>query len=96
MNPEYAIPGLYWLNYFGAPYINLMQRERLISAPAYEVFENDGGVLVALDETPLNWQDESYKARERQVIEHLGSQYFFNRNEPERKTIAPDFDSLKK
>lgn len=96
VNLQYTIPGLYWLNYFGTPYVNLIQREKLVSAPAYEVFENSGGVMIALDETPLQWQEESYKARERQVVEHLGTQYFFDRNEPDRKTIAPDFDSLKK
>ena len=32
MNITAAVPGLYWLNFFGPPYVDLMGRERLLSA----------------------------------------------------------------
>jgi hypothetical protein len=86
-----CLPGLYWLNFFGPPYVELMCRHRLLSAPAYEVKPVGDGVLIALDSSAGAWQTPEYKKREQEVIEHLGKQYFFSRFEPERQTVAPDF-----
>jgi hypothetical protein len=86
-----SLPGIYWLNYFGSPYIQLLQKSKLLSAPAYTVRENGNGILLALDETPLNWQDEVYQKREKETIEHIGSCYFFSKSDLQRKTIAPEF-----
>jgi len=86
-----AIPGLYWLNYLGALYLDLIGRERLLSAPAFEVKPVGDGVLLALDSSAEAWQSDAYRAREQATIEHLGKEFFFSRYEPERKTIAPDF-----
>jgi hypothetical protein len=88
-NITYATPGLYWLNFFGRPYLDLIGRERLLSAPAYEVTPIDDGVLIALDSSADAWQTAAY--REQAVIEHLGQQYFFSRLDPTRQTVAPDF-----
>jgi hypothetical protein len=85
------LQGLYWLNFFGAPYVDLIGRERLLSAPAYEVKAVGDGVLLVLDSDADAWQSEEYQRREQHVIEHLGKQYFFSRHDPERKTVAPDF-----
>ena len=86
-----SLPGLYWLNYFGTPYVKLMGRDRLLSAPAYEVAEVNGGILLALDATADAWQSLDYRRRERDVIEHLGRQFFFSRHDPEYQTVAPEF-----
>ena len=86
-----AIPGLYWLNYFGAPYVELIGRERLLTAPAFEVRALGEGVMLAMDQSPNNWQPSAYHDREQAVIAHLGQQYFFSRWDPDRKTIARDF-----
>lgn len=86
-----ALPGLYWLNYFGPPYVKLIGRERLLSAPAFEVAPIGNGVIVALDASAEAWRSAAYQQREQAVIEHLGKEYFFSRHEPERKTVAPDF-----
>ena len=88
-----ALPGLYWLNYLGAPYVDLIGRERLLTAPAYEVKAVGDGVLLALDESADAWQSADYIAREHATIDHLGKQYFFSRWQPDRKTVAPDFNA---
>ncbi|MGD9720829.1 MAG: hypothetical protein AB7O59_14155 [Pirellulales bacterium] len=88
---EVAIPGLYWLNYFGPPYVEMLGRERLLTAPAFEAKALGDGVLLALDESPEAWQQPSYRQREQDVVNHLGPHYFFSRRDPDRKTIAPDF-----
>jgi len=91
VNVSKALPGLYWLNFFGRPYRDLIGRECLLSAPAHEVRELDDGVLLALHENPRAWDTPGYRAREKQVREHLGPQYFFSKDDPNRKTVAPDF-----
>lgn len=86
-----AIPGLYWLNYFGAPYLDLIGRERLLTSPAHEVKPVGDGVLIALDSSADAWQTAAYQQREQAVIAHLGKQFFFSRHDPARQTVAPDF-----
>lgn len=88
-----ALPGLYWLNYFGSPYVDLIGKERLLTAPAYEVQEVADGVFISLSASPNEWNKPKYKDRERRVIEHLGEQFFFSKQDPERETRAPDFRS---
>jgi len=90
-----ATPGLYWLNFFGRPYLDLIGRERLLSAPAFEVKPVDDGVLIALDASADAWQTPAYQHREQAVIEHLGKQYFFSRYDPDRVTVAPDFAAFR-
>jgi hypothetical protein len=86
-----SLPGLYWLNYFGPLYVDLIGRERLLAAPAYEVKPLGEGVLLALDVSPDNWISPAYRQREQATIDHLGKQYFFSRDEPDRRTLAPVF-----
>jgi hypothetical protein len=88
-----SLPGLYWLNYFGPIYVDLIGRQRLLSAPAYEVKPVGNGILLALDASPDNWQSAAYRAREQATIAHLGKQYFFSRDDPDRPTIAPNFEA---
>ena len=83
------LPGLYWLNWFGAPYCELMGRERLLSAPAFDAIALGDGVLLQVDERPDDW--DSSDTRYARVLEHVGDRYFFLRNNPGRRTVAPDF-----
>lgn len=86
-----GLPGLYWVNYFGAPYLKLIGRERLLSAPAWSVKDVGQGILLELDAESRRWETAAYKARERQVLEHVGSEYFFCKKAPRKKTVGPDF-----
>jgi len=87
-----ALPGLYWLNFLGRPYRDLIGRDRLLTAPAHEVREVDDGVLLGLAGNPRAWNAPECRRRERLVLGYLGTHYFFDRNYPDRKTVAPDFD----
>ncbi len=84
------LPGLYWLNFFGRMYCDLMGRNRLLSAPAYAAREVRDGVLLCLHEDPRAWNTAEYQATEARVLDHLGREYFFSRDNPERPTLAPD------
>jgi len=85
------LPGLYWLNYFGEPYCGLIGRDRLLSAPAREVRSAGKGILMRLADDPRMWSTEEYRSSEARVLEHIGTQYFFSRQDPKRKTVAPNF-----
>jgi hypothetical protein len=93
VNIDKAVPGLYWLNYFGIPFVKLMGREVLLSAPAYRVEQVGDGVLIALSETPDEWANAAYRECANAVIDRIGTDFFFSREDPDRKTIAPDFRS---
>jgi hypothetical protein len=83
------LPGLYWLNYFGKPYCELIGRERLLGAPAFESNAVGDGVLMLVDELPESWKsDETHHSN---VLSHIGDQYFFLRDKPDRETRAPSY-----
>lgn len=84
------LPGLYWLNFFGSPYCDLIRADRLLSAPAYDVARVGNGVLVVVDEDPSTWS--SPRSRYRKVLDHIGDKYFFLDGAPDRSTVAPDYD----
>jgi hypothetical protein len=85
------LPGIYWLNFFGKPYCDLIGQQRLLTCPAESVQELDNGVFISLSTQSTEWDTEWYRDREAQIIEHLGGQYFFDRRNPTRTTVAPPF-----
>lgn len=85
------LSGLYWVNFFGEPYCTLIGKERLVSAPAHQTEEKDGGVLLYLAATPEAWNTPEYETTEKRVLAHLGDKYFFSPHMPHRETVAPDF-----
>jgi hypothetical protein len=87
-----AIPGLYWVNFFGQPYLDMIGSDRFLTLPAGSITSFPrGGIVVKLDDTPGAWRTSEYKAAESQIIKHLGAQYFFNPADPDQVTKAPDF-----
>lgn len=86
-----AIPGVYWLNFFGDAYLEMVGLERFLSLPAGAAHRNPKGVIVRLADTPNEWQDREYVDAARRIVEHLGAQFFFDRDQPERATEAPNF-----
>lgn len=91
-NVANALPGLYWLNFFGRSYVELIGLDRLMTAPAPEVREIGGGVLMLLDDDPRAWDTRRYRRTERCVLKHLGPRFFFSKWRPWRRTVAPDFE----
>lgn len=87
-----ALPGLYWINFFGEPYVEMIGSDRFLSLPSGSAtFTSSGGVVVKLDDSPDSWESPDYRVAEQMIIQHLGSQYFFSREAPGRSTQAPDF-----
>ncbi|HEY2461785.1 MAG TPA: hypothetical protein VGI16_13315 [Candidatus Acidoferrum sp.] len=83
------LPGLYWLNFFGRPYRNLIGDERWVSAPVFRTDQCGGGYILQLSDTPEDWHLPEYETSEESVRRHLGEEYFFTRSNPGRKTVSP-------
>ena len=69
-------------NFFGARYVELMGRERLLESPAEEVGPVDGGVLVVVDADPEAWDRPERKHADQRMLDHLGREYFFAKPRP--------------
>lgn len=81
--------GLYWANFFGGAYCDLIGRDKLLSAPAHEAKEVGTGVLILLSEKPEEWNTPEYKNREQRFLDHVGREYFFERDNPDKPTKSP-------
>lgn len=85
------LPGVFWLNFFGRPYRQLIGEERLRSTPASQVAMVDHGVLIGLGLEPTDWDTAEYATAEQRVRDHLGAQVFYSKAEPDRPTVAPQW-----
>jgi hypothetical protein len=94
----WALPGIYWANFFGAPYVAMLSRARLESVPGCRVaWLSGGGALLLLGEAPRPRKsfDKSRKHRDA-VKNHLGREYFYHPKDGwplhQRRRQTPDFD----
>lgn len=83
------LPGVYWANFLGEVYCGFMGRDKLLSAPAYEVRGVGSGILVRMSEKPQEWHNPGYKEREQRFLDHVGREYFFERDNPDKPTKSP-------
>jgi hypothetical protein len=84
VNWSQAVPGLYWLNYFAGPSIGVIGTDRFARCAAAKPLGQ--GFVVALADRAGEWNNAEYQAREAQAKETLGSQFFFDRDHPDRAT----------
>ena len=85
------LPGLFWLNFFGPRYVDLIGEERLQSSPANTIEEVDGGLLLGLGDDPGQWNSAKRRQTERAVLDAIGHDFFFSADAPGRATRAPSW-----
>ena len=85
-----ALPGLFWLNAFGPPYLDLIGRDTLGSVPA-SVTHRGPTVVVEVYPSPADFATEAGRQARERALAHLGPKYFYDRHAPDRQTSAPDF-----
>lgn len=87
-NQARALPGVYWLNYFGG-----IASEAMGLDPAAQLGFSSApvgpGLLVQAYENPLDWNTDSARQGRMETREQLGRQFFFDREEPDYPTISP-------
>jgi hypothetical protein len=78
-----GLPGIFWANFFGPPYVELIGERKLLSAPGEHVRKlSDGGVLVIATRSPLNPSTRANRSKRTAVRSHLGEDYFYRWNRP--------------
>lgn len=83
------LPGLYWLNFFGKPYVEMIGMERILQAPAYRVARISSGCMLETAPRPDEWNRSEYHTVVARVLRHLGEQYFFSRDRESADSISP-------
>ena len=86
-----SLPGLFWLNVFGKPYVELIGRVRLVDLPVGSVTSSGDALMLRLYESPESWSNPTAQADHARAAELLGAEHFFDRRFPDRPTSAPDF-----
>jgi len=74
-----GIPGIFWGNYFNSFYVNWFGRDKFDTLPCVkkEMLPN-GAIFFTTAETPFDWNTEECKKMQKEVIEHLGKDAFFD------------------
>jgi len=74
------IPGLFWATAFGAPYVEMFGRDRLVSAPAYQVQVISNEVILlqmTKDLADVDRRSDVFNETRSQVKQHLTEDAFF-------------------
>ncbi len=83
------LPGLFWMNFFGKPYVELIGKSRLAGAPSSSTQEIDEGVCLKLYEDPFKWSESLNRKVEEKALRHIGVQYFFEKENQGREGMSP-------
>ena len=86
-----SLPGLYWLNVFGARYVDLIGEDRLRNVPVHSVAWRGASVVVQLYAEPEDWMSSAGASVHANAVAHLGEQFFFDGAAPDRAKVAPEF-----
>lgn len=74
-----SVPGIFWLNFFGRPYVELLGADKFRSAPCHRVEElPNGGFLLVLTPTAHEATSKDGRRCAEEVKQHLGIEYFFH------------------
>jgi hypothetical protein len=84
-----SLPGVYWLNVFGRPYVDLIGERRLLDAPADMVDRRGEHVVIRAYRNAEDWAAQ-HKTRHT-LAAALGAEHFFDRDDPARQHRAPDY-----
>lgn len=95
---SHSIPGVFWVNFFGAPYVEMLGADKLRTAPCCSVRELDyGGFMLMLAPTPDEANSRKGRKMAEAVKDHLGREYFYDRSDGDsyaklKRRTVPAFD----
>ena len=93
LTPAERLPGIYWANFFGRPYIEFFGREKLLATPCYEVREINNDLILLLTGESLN-APEMISGDEvvNQVKAYLNQNAFAGPNFPDEPCAVAEFN----
>ena len=93
LTPAERLPGIYWANFFGRPYIDFFGREKLLATPCYEVRQINDDLILLLTAERLTAPDViGNDVVVNRVKAYLNQNAFAGPNFPEEKCAVPAFD----
>ena len=87
-DPQWGIPGLYWLNLFGPKYTEWLGPE-IEKGPGVVKPIEGGGISLTFGVSPEDAETEEVLMQEKKAIARLGPEKFFDIRYPERKPVSP-------
>lgn len=87
-DPEWGVPGLYWLNLFGPRYAAWLG-DGLDTVPGTVERLEGGGVSLRFNALPEDAESPDVLSRESEAIRMIGREKFFDLRQPNRKPISP-------
>jgi hypothetical protein len=93
LTPAERLPGIYWANFFGQPYIDFFGRKKLLATPCYEVREiNENMILLLTAESPLRPEMLEYDDIPNLIKAYLNQNAFAGPRFPDEPCEVPKFD----
>ncbi|MBS1813672.1 MAG: hypothetical protein JSS87_02230 [Acidobacteria bacterium] len=89
-DPEWGVPGLYWLNLFGPRYAPWLGIE-VETVPGVLEKLKGGGISLRFGASPEEAESADVLANEKKAIQIIGSEKFFDLGHPERKPTPPSY-----
>lgn len=85
-----SLPGLYWINFFGPVYVELIGENKFDSLSACNKEKlSDGGYVVITSQSPFDYDKPKTQKVEKEIIRHLGNDIFFDKSDPTKKCRVP-------
>jgi len=93
LTPAERLPGIYWANFFGQPYIDFFGREKLLATPCHEVREiNENLVLLLTAEGPFQPEMLENDDIPNLIKGYLNQNAFAGPRFPDEPCEVPKFD----
>jgi len=93
LTPAERLPGIYWANFFGRPYIEFFGRDKLLATPCYEVREISKDLILLLaSQSPYSPDLLDNDRVVEGIKEYLGQNAFPGPRFPDEPCDVPRFD----
>src|SRR5215813_1789190 len=93
LTPAERLPGIYWANFFGQPYIDFFGREKLLATPCHEVREiNENLILLLTAESPFQPEMLEDDVIPDLIKGYLNQNAFAGPRFPDEPCEVPKFD----
>jgi hypothetical protein len=93
LTPAERLPGIYWANFFGRPYIEFFGRDKLLNTPCYEVREINDDLILLLTADSFNAPEMIESDEEvSKVKAYLNQNAFAGANFPQESCAVPLFN----